>query len=61
MSVISQFFSKQVIAALESELIKHEPEIQQALMTEFTELVEEVIAWAKNKLELKEKANEEGR
>jgi hypothetical protein len=50
MSLLSSFITNRVLAALEAEFIKHEPQLQAAFLLELSNGIEEVLQWVNEKL-----------
>ena len=53
MSLLAGFVEKNVLSVIESQLLKHEPEIQAAFLAEFQAGLDVLGAWVKSKLEPK--------
>jgi hypothetical protein len=51
MSLLSSFVASHVVSLLEAELVKHEPDLQAALLSEVQEFAGVVGDWLKSKLE----------
>lgn len=50
MSLLSSFVTNQLLKALESEFISHEPDIQNAFANEVQVFASTIMNWANNKL-----------
>ena len=51
MSLLSSFIQNQLIKALEAEFLSHAPDVQQFLANEASQLANQMLQWAENKLE----------
>ncbi len=64
MSLLSTFITNQLLAALETEFVKHEAELQDAFVDEVTDAVNSVVSWVNSKISLRplmEAPDEEGK
>jgi hypothetical protein len=51
MSLLSSFIQNQLLKALEAEFLTHTPDVQQFLAQEASQLANQMLQWAENKLD----------
>lgn len=51
MSLLSSFIQGQLLKAIEAEFVAHEPDMQQALVSEVAVFADDVMRWVSEKLQ----------
>lgn len=52
MSLLSSFIQNQLLKAIESEFVAHEPDIQSAIVSEVESFANQALQWVKNKTKI---------